>query len=200
MKKKYIVVLFIFIVVSSMLGASVLQLGPSYTIDMPIDKESSTPVDFENIDFSNFKLGADLRVNISYLTLEESIRTTFSDQLVLDGFNLSTTVAFKVKIFFMDFLLGAGLRTDAVKSDNNWYFNGLLNGSVSDVIMSSTLFYKGSLDINLGDRITLFFSLLMPTAETINSLSETRTISVLDVLSPSLMESEATLGVLFKLF
>lgn len=200
MKKKYIIVLFIFMIVTSALSASIVQLGPSYTINMPIDKDCATVIDYEKIDFSQFKLGADLRINISYLTLEESIRTSFSDQLVLDAFDLSSSLSFKVKIFFMDFLLGAGLRCNASKCDNSWYFNGLSSPGVGDVVLSSTLFYKGSVDINLGNRVTLFLSLLMPTAESINSLSQTRTISVLDVLTPSLKESEASVGILFKLF
>ncbi len=200
MKKKNIAVLLIFIFIISTLSASVLQIGPSYTIDMPIDAESDKPVNPENLSFSNYKLGADLRLNIGYLTFEESIRTSFTEQLVLEKFDLLTTLSLKAELFFVDFLIGGGLKTSAVKSGNDWYFNGLSKPDFKDVALSSTLFYKGSLDINLGKNITLFCSLVMPTAESINSLNETREISVISVLTPSLKESQATVGVLFRIF
>ncbi len=198
MKRKLIVVFCLLFVLGSSLFASFLQFGPTYSINFPIDTESSTPVDFKGLEWSRFKLGADLRFNIGYLTLEEDARASFSKQLLLDSYDLYSSVNLKVKFFFMEFFVGAGLRVAAVKTDSQWFYNGVTPGSFADVVKSATLFYKGAFDINMG-RVSLSLSAVLPTELSYNNASVPQASSFLDALTPSLRDTTVSVGILVNM-
>ncbi len=199
MKRKVLFIFCLLLVLSSSLFASFMQIGPTYSIDFPIDKDSETPVDFSTIDWSRFKLGADLRFNIGYLTLEEEVRAAFTDQLLLESYDVYSSVNLKVKFFFMEFFAGGGLKVAAVKDGSEWLYNGIKPGEFVDVVKSATLFYRGAFDINMG-KVSLSLSAVLPTAQSYNTLSETQSISVIDALTPSLKDTTVSVGLLINLF
>lgn len=200
MRKKSLVILLLSVLCMS-LFAGFIELGPNYTINFPIDKTSDTPLDFKTLSFADFKLGTDLRFNIGYLTLEGSLKGSFTEDLLLSSFDISSSLGIKTKLLFMDVILGLGLRTSAVKNGNDWVYNSSLKEpSFVDALKSSTLFYKGTFDINIGKKVTLAFSLLAPTNQTITSLGEEQNVTVLEALSPDLKKSELTVALLFSFF
>ncbi len=201
MKKKLLIILSVLVLVSSALSASFLQLGPNYSIAFPIDTESSTPVDVTALDFQDFRLGADVRFNIGWLTLEEGVKAAFTDELLLSSFDVSTLVGFRANLWIFDFLVGAGLRCTAVKNgESQWLFNGALEPDALDCVKTSTLFYKGALDINMGRIVTLSLSAVLPVNQTINSLNEVQNVSVVEALTPSLGDTIVSVGLLFNFF
>ncbi len=187
----------------SSLSASFIQVGPNYSLDFPIDTESATPVEFDKISWNKFKLGADLRFNIGFLTLEEGVGTSFSEKLLLESFDISTLAGvnfgFKTKAFGAGMMLGAGLRMRGTKSGTLWLYNGLEKPSALEAVTSSVFFYKGALDLTFGKLVTVSFAVTMPTGQSINTMSSVQDISVLEALSPSLKDTKLTLGVLFNL-
>lgn len=201
MRKKSIIILCVLVLVSSALSASFLQLGPNYTIAFPVDTESTTPVDFKALNFQDFRLGADVRFNFGYLTIEEGVRASFTDDLLLSSFDVSTLVGLRAKVWFLDFLVGAGLKCTAVKSEESrWLFNGMKNVEALECVKASSLFYKGALDINMGKRVTLTLSAILPVGQTVNSLNEVQSVSVIEALTPSLKDATLTVGLLFNFF
>ncbi len=201
MKKKIITVLCLCVIATFALNASFVQFGPSYTIDFPIDTAKSTPVEFDKLDFSRFHLGADLRLNFGSLVLEQEIKAFFSDQLLLESFDIYASMGFKAKLAFMDFIIGGGLKCAAAKdSKSQWLFNGLGSAEAKDYIMSSTLFYRGAVDINLGRRVTFALSVVAPTTQTPEKLNSVQNISVIEALTPTLTATTVTAGLLFNFF
>lgn len=198
MKRKFLVVFCLMLIAASSLFASFLQIGPTYSIDFPIDEKSETPVDFKNIDWSRFKLGADLRFNIGYLTLEEEARASFTEQLLLDSYDIYSSVNLKMKFFFMEFFVGGGLKVAGVKNGSEWIYNGITPDGFADVMKSATLFYRGAFDINMG-KVSLSFSAVFPTVQSYNTLSQTQNISVLEALKPSLKDTAVSVGLLINL-
>lgn len=203
MKKKSFVVLCLLIAAIGALSASVIQIGPVYSVDFPIDLESSTPVEFDKIPWNKFKLGAELRLNLGFLTLEESVGASFTEKLLLESFDISSLAGvnfgFTTKVFGAGMVIGAGLRTRAVKSGENWIYNGLYNPTALETVMSSTLFYKAALDLTFGKAVTLSFAMVTPTTQSINSLTSVQNISVVDALTPSLKDTTLSVGLLFNL-
>lgn len=199
MKRKTIIILCLMVLLGSSLFASFMQIGPTYSINFPIDTESDTPVDFKGLDWGKFRLGADLRFNIGYLTLEEEAKASFSEQLLLDSFDVFSSVNLKVKFFFMEFFVGGGLKVAATKYEAGWLYNGAVPNEFADVVKSATLFYKGAFDINMG-RVSLSFSAMFPTSQSINTLSEVQSVSVLDALKPSLKDTTVSVGLLVNIF
>ena len=199
MKRKVLVVFCLLIVLGSSLFASFMQIGPTYSIDFPVDKDSETPVDFNRIDWSRFKLGADLRFNVGYLTLEEEVKAAFTDQLLLASYDVYSSVNLKMKVFFMEFFVGGGLKVAAVKDGSEWLYNGIRPAEFVDVVKSATLFYRGAFDINMG-RVSFSLSAVLPTSQSYNSLSEPQSLSVIDALTPSLKDMTVSVGLLFNLF
>lgn len=201
MKKKLLIILSVLVLVSSALSASFLQLGPNYSIAFPVDTESSTPVDVTALDFQDFRLGADVRFNLGYLTIEEGVKASFTDELLLSSFDVSTLVGLRANVWIFDFLVGAGLRCTAVKSEESkWLFNGALEPDALECVKTSTLFYKGAVDINMGRLVTLSLSAILPVNQTINSLNEVQNVSVVDALTPSLKDMTVSVGLLFNFF
>ena len=201
MRKKSLIILFAFLFAASALSAQFVQLGPNYTISLPVDTESSTPVDVASLDFQDFRLGADVRLNFGYLTVEEGIKASFTEELLLSSFDVSTLVGLRAKVWFVDFLVGAGLKCTAVKSEESrWLFNGMSEPDALECVKSSTLFYKGAVDINMGKWVTLSFSAILPVSQTVNSLNEVQDISVVDIFTPSLKDTTVSVGLLFNLF
>ena len=199
MKRKVLVVFCLLIVMGSSLFASFIQIGPTYSIDFPIDKDSETPVDFSTIDWARFKLGADLRFNIGYLTLEEEARASFSEQLLLDSYDIYSSLNLKVKFFFMEFFVGGGLKVAGVKDGSEWLYNSIRPEGFVDVVKSATLFYRGAFDINMG-KVSLSLAAILPTSQSYNTLSEPQSISVIDALTPSLKDTTVSVGLLINLF
>ena len=201
MRKKSFVLLLILMFVSLSLSAGFLEVGANYTIDLPIDKTSETPLDLKAISFKKFKLGTDLRFNIGYITLEESLKGAFTEELLLSSFDISSSVGLKAKFFFMDVILACGLRTSASKSGSDWIYNSSLKEpSFMDAVKTSTIFYKTTFDINIGKKVILAFSLLAPTNQTLSSLYEEQTVRIADALAPDLKKSELAVGLLFSFF
>lgn len=200
MKRKVLVVFCLLLVLGSSLFASFIQIGPTYSIDMPIDKDSETPVDFSAVDWSRFKLGADLRFNIGYLTLEEEARASFSEQLLLESYDIYSSLNLKVKVFFLEFFVGGGLQVAGVKDGSEWLYNGIRPEGFVDVVKNANLFYRGAFDINMG-KVSLSLSAVLPTAQSYNTLSEPQEgLSVIDALTPSLKDTTVSVGLLINLF
>lgn len=200
MKKKGFAFILILLVVSLTLSASFMKVGLNYSFDFPINKDSDTPVDFSSLDFSSFKVGSELRFNIGTLTLEEKVRGSFTEQLALSSFDILSSLSLRTKIYFIDILLGAGIMTKGEKVDTTWIYNGLESPSFSDILKTSTFFYKAGLDFNIGKRVTLGFSALFPLSQSWNTLSSVQDISVIDALKPSLDKTEITVSFLFNFF
>ncbi len=200
MKKKSFALLLILTVVSITLSASFMKVGLNYSFDFPINTDSDTSLDFSSLDLSDFRLGTEMRFNIGYLTLEESVRGSFTDQLALSSFDILTCVSLKTKIFFLDILLGTGIMAKGRKVDTVWLYNGLESPSFSDMLKSSNFFYKAGLDFNIGKRVTLAFSALFPLKQSWNTLSSVQEISVIDALKPSLDKTEVTVSLLLNFF
>lgn len=200
MKKKSFALLLILLVVSLTLSASFMKVGLNYSFDFPVNKESDNPVDISALNLSNFRLGTEVRFNIGYLTLEESIRGSFTDQLALSSFDILSSASLKTKFFFLDILLGAGIMTKGEKVGTEWLYNGILSPSFGDMLKTSTLFYKAGLDFNIGKRITLAFSALLPLSQSWNTLSSVQDISVIDALKPELDKTEVTVSFLLNFF
>ena len=200
MKKKSFAFILILLVVSLALSASFMKVGLNYSFDFPINIDSDIPVDFSSLDFKKFKVGSELRFNIGYLTLEESIRGSFTDQLALSSFDILSCLSIKTKIYFVDILLGGGIRTRGEKVDVTWLYNGLENPSFGDMLKSSLFFYKAGLDFNIGKRVTLALSALFPLSQSWNTFSSVQDISFIDALKPSLDKTEVTVSFLFNFF
>ena len=66
MNKKIILAIIIILLPASIF-ASVLQLGGSVSWGVPVHGESSTPVDFEEIDFGKYDVGLDVMLNLSLI-------------------------------------------------------------------------------------------------------------------------------------
>lgn len=198
MRRKALVVFCLLLVLGSSLFASFMQFGPTYSIKFPIDTQSDTPVDFKALEWTRFKLGTDLRFNIGYLTLEGDARASFSEQLLLDSFDVYSSVNLKMKMFFMEFFIGGGLRVAATKGESGWLYNGAVPNEFKDVVKSATLFYKGAFDINMG-RVSLSLSAILPTSLSYNSASAVQSVSFIEALTPSLKDTTVSVGLLVNL-
>ncbi len=187
----------------SSLSASFIQVGPNYSVNFPIDTESETPVQFEKISWNKFCLGADLRFNIGFLTLEEGVGTSFSEKLLLESFDISSLAGinfgFNTKVFGAGMMFGAGLRMRATKSGTKWLYNGLEKPSALAAVTSSVFFYKAALDLTFGELVTVSLGMTMPINQSVDTMSSVQDISVFEALSPSLKDTKLTLGVLFNL-
>ncbi len=200
MKKKSFAFILILLVVSLTLSASFMKVGLNYSFDFPINKDSDTPVDFSSLDLTAFKVGGELRFNIGTFTLEEKVRGSFTDQLALSSFDILSSLSIRTKIYFVDILLGAGIMTKGEKVDTTWIYNGLESPSFSDMLKTSTFFYKAGLDFNIGKRVTLGLSVVFPLSQSWNTFSSVQDISFIDALKPSLDKTEITVSFLFNFF
>ncbi len=200
MKKKVFTLILIFLVVSLTLSASFMKVGLNYSFDFPINTDSDNPVDISSLDLSAFRLGTELRFNMGYLTLEESIRGSFTEQLALSSFAFLSCASLRADIFFVDILFGAGIMTKGEKVDTTWLYNGLESPAFGDILKSSIFFYKAGLDFNIGKRMTFALSALMPLSQSWNTLSSVQEISVIDALKPELDKTEVTVSFLFNFF
>ena len=199
MKKKILITL-LFLLFSASLFASFLQIGPTYTVNMPINKESSTPIDISKVDFNKYNLGIETRINISYLVLDGECRAKFSDELLLESYDIYTSLGLKAKFFFLEFITSIGLKGEGSKdSEGTWLLNGKKEPSLEQYFLSSSLFYKTSMDVNCGS-LSLSLSMLFPTEETPTTLNEVKERSVVDAFTPNLNKTTFSVGLLINIF
>ena len=84
--------------------------------------------------------------------------------------------------------------------ESKWLFNGALEPDALECVKASSLFYKGAVDINMGRIVTLSLSAILPVNQTINSLNEVQSVSVVDAFTPSLKDTTVSVGLLFNFF
>lgn len=200
MKKKYIVVFVLLAILSTSVFASFLQIGPTYSVNTPVDFSSQTPIEISKVDFNKYTLGLDTRFNIGYVVLEGECKAKFTDELLLNSFDVYTSLGLKVKVFFLDFIASLGLKTEGTKNEaSNWIFNGVENPTFVSLLTKSSIFYKLTTNINMG-KVTLSLNATLPTTETIETLNEVKERSVVDALTPQLDKTLVSVGLLFNLF
>lgn len=200
MKKKIVVALLLLAMIPCMAFASVFQFGPTFSYNLPVDLEAEEAVDFENFDFSDFTVGADLRFNIlPFLQLQSEARGGFDKELKLKQMDAYVAANLRFNMLIADLTVGGGLRSQITIEEGVWAFDGQPFSDFNTFLNGTSLYYRAGFNINLG-RISLATEGILPTNLTVAGMSEEKNQSVLDALTPDLQQTKVSVGLLVNIF
>ena len=200
MNKKIILAIIIILLPASIF-ASVLQLGGSVSWGVPVHGDSSTPVDFEEIEFGKYDVGLDVMLNIPRFQLQGGIRGAFSSDLLLESYTYNLGAAMRFDVFFLDFTTGLGLNISVDKDpiSKEWRYNGQDGKSAEEVFSTSELYYSAGMGIDFG-KLTLLVNATVPTGATWENMSQERMQSVFDTIGPKFERTRVSVGLTANFF
>lgn len=199
MKKIFVLSLLLLFIVPSFVFASFLQVGPTYTIETPLNLESEEILKFDELEFDQYKLGLDVRMNFWYLQLKAGAKANFTEELLLSSFDLDASASVRVRLLFLDLFFGAGLGATCTEDENSWLINGYSYDKWDDILNSSMISYRVGAAINMG-KVSLTLDTSLPLNQRVKDLSVNQNKSVLESLTPDLTKTKTTVGLLFNLF
>ena len=184
MKKLIVFSLIIALAVASV-SAAIIQIGPTATYKDTVKDITSG----ETLSYSDFSLGADVRINIPYVqikalgTIGTDFRTSFSAATIA-GLNLRLVQG------PIEFAIGPAVGIDFICKEGEWRFNGYEASDFANAFKASNLQYHASFGVNIAS-FGLNISAYVPTSGTFSKDFDA---------APVWDNSKVTLSFLFNLF
>lgn len=202
MKKKLLVLCLCLAIVPAFAFASFIQMGVTSTWDVPFYPLEEETFSFDNIDFGDYEVGVDMRLNIAALQLQCEMRGGFSDELLLTNYSYYLASSLKLDIFFLRLSAGLGIEI-AVDRDpvtNDWQFNRQGKTDGITVLSTSELYYRAGLGIDFGPA-SLEIQAMVPTGGATYEVMSTATgRTVFDVIGPKFEGTRISVGLMANFF
>ena len=199
MKKKIMILCLLCILMPAAIFASVFQLGVSSTWDVPVDTEVEKI--FGDVEFSNYDVGLDSRLNIGYLQFQAEIRGKFSNELLLENYGYYLASSLRVDLFFLKLTAGAGIKIGVDKNPvtKDWEYNGQSGTEAEAVFSSAEIYYRAGAGIDFGS-FSLELQAMVPSGASWNDLTEEKTQRVIDTIGPKFDRTRVSLSMTANFF
>ena len=150
-------VMILAIAISGAFAAPLLQIGPTVFYHQQVwdaeDKEVILPESFGDVT-NNIGLGADVRINLGMLQVAAfaDCGMPFGKDITVLTMNGGVSLNTVISLAFLDAFIGAGAHVDVEHNFDSgaWAFNGAEYSSMTELLSSSSLFYRAGASINLG--------------------------------------------------
>lgn len=199
MKKKVCLLFLLALVVSSSLFASIIQVGPTVAVNVPLHINSKKIVDLKEVDFTKYAVGGDIRFNFGPVQLKTDIKGKFDSDLKLVGFDFMLAFGLRADFKWVELDAGFGLWDIGLKESKTWQFNGKKFTNLGDMFLDSDIYYRLGITFNIY-RVSIAIDAFAPINTTLRGLDEIREQSILASLSPNFERTNISIGFLFNFF
>ncbi len=155
MKKSFLLVALVLLLIPTTAFASLLSVGPTAVYNVPIGDVDAAEAAAQNFDAGKISYGADLRLRI--LFLQAGVVGLVTPGSHAQDFSIAGLVTAGVNFDLGPVALGLGLgpRLNVQRDNNDWKVtdasgNYINSTSFKDVFMNAPLVYRLNADLNLG--------------------------------------------------